>query len=203
MRSVLTTALLLGCHGPPPSFPDGLEPLEENLAEFPAGDDHPERLEIVSDSAPTHLWAHARGYVHAPLEETWAALQDPDVDVDRREVSEWTVEWDVRPEYEVSYRIHQKVVNIVTVEYDLEWWHGRLDDDETIAVRWDKTDGTSLIDALRGSIVLYPASDDVTAIEIVEHLSAPASTTERLETYLVDLHASVVASVDGEPLPTY
>src|SRR5690606_15028493 len=99
---------------------------------------------------------HARGYVHAPLAETRAALEDPEVGVDRREVSEWGVELGVEPEYEVSYVVHTIVHDIVTVEYALTWRHGSAGE-AAAAVRWQKTEGSSLIQRLEGSIVLLEA----------------------------------------------
>ena len=74
------------CRNREVAFPVGLEPLETNTAPWPQGsanDPYPEELSMVSGE-DDWLWAHARGYVKAPLLTTWEALRDLDVDVDRR-----------------------------------------------------------------------------------------------------------------------
>jgi hypothetical protein len=207
MRRILLPAALLAvlsaCFGGGDDetvFPAGLEPLEANKAEFPA--DGSETLALASGEGEEWDWTHARGYVHAPLALTWEALQQPEVDVDRRRVEEYEVTFDVEPDYSPSYRIDQKVVDIVTVEYSLTWRHGEVEPG-VAAVRWQKTEGSALIELLEGSITLT-GDEETTAIEIVEHLGSPAQDDiESMELYLTDLHASVVAYTNGEDLPTY
>ncbi len=96
MRSLLPLLILAGCFGGRTvEFPDGLEPLGPNQAEWP--EDEAEELRFTLGSTDDYDWVHALGFVHAPIEEVYAALLDPAVDVDRREVDDWAVSWDVEP----------------------------------------------------------------------------------------------------------
>ena len=190
---------LLACGSKETVFPAGLEPLAPNAAVFPAQDT--EEVDLVVGSEDAFDWANARGFVHAPLADVWTALKQPDTTVDRRAVDEWTVDFDVEPDYDVSYVVHNRVVDLVTVEYDLTWRQG--ESDEAVSARWQKTAGASIIDLLEGSIVLTAVEDDVTSVEIVEHLKTPGDETGRLTSFFTDLWASLVAASHGEPLPVY
>jgi hypothetical protein len=206
----LACLLGVGCWGNKDlTFPPGLEPLETNLAPWPEGtedDPWPETLELVSGEGDL-LWAHGRGYVHAPLPDTWEALRDPDVDVDRRRVASWTVSYDVPQDYDYCYRIHVVVEDIVTLEWDIDWHHGvvngDLDDPEAVGVRFFKSEGSSLIDLQAGSIAAFSLDDTTTALELIEQLDAPATSEEDLTSYLQDFFDSIVAYVHGRPLPEY
>jgi hypothetical protein len=205
---------LLACSSPEPIIPD-LAPLEENLATPPAAradEPYPEELGIVSGGDSALWWAHAAGYIHATTAATWLAAQDPEVGLDRREVDEWSVTDDPRPELDASYIVHTVVHDIVTIEYDVWWRHevqlGTVEEPEQVVVVWSKTEGTSLldpIDLLQYSMVLSPVEgeDEVVLLEVVGHLDAPQVDDGTLVSYLLDLHASLVAAVNGEPLPEY
>jgi hypothetical protein len=205
-----SAALLMGCWGNKEvEFPPGLEPLEVNVAPWPeprGDEEYPETITLVSGE-DEWLWAHARAYVHASLPVTWEALRDPDVNADRRRLASWEVSWDVPQEYDYCYRLHVVVEDIVTLEWDIDWKHGvingSVDDPEAIGVRWFKSDGSSLIDMQAGSIAAYALEDDITALEVVYQLDAPATSEEDLVEYVGDLYADVVAWVHGEPLPVY
>lgn len=206
---VFVPQFLVACAAPEVVPPD-LAPLEQNKAELPApsgGDPHPEALEVVSGGDADLWWAHGAGYLHAPIVDVWAAAQDPDVDVDRREVDKWTVTDDPRPELDASYVIHHVVHDIVTVEYDVWWRHeaqaGTVEEPELVVAVWSKIDGTSFIDVLEYSMVLTPVEDDVTQIELVGHLAAAATDDQTIVSYLNDLFGSLVAVSKGDPLPTY
>lgn len=192
--------LLLACGSKETVFPAGFEPLVPNVAELPL--DAPETMDLVVGSEDAFDWANARGTIDAPLADVWVALKQPDTAVDRRAVDEWTVDFDVEPEYDVSYVVHTRVVDLVTIEYDLTWRQGEVDED-VISARWQKTDGASIVDLLEGSIVLTALEDDVTSVEIVEHLNTPGDESERLTSFFTDLWASLVAASHGEPLPVY
>lgn len=204
--------LLAGCSGQRDDepLPLRLAPLEENRASFPApadGEKHPEVLSIVSGGDSALWWAHGRGYLHAPIEDCWASLADPEVVVDRREVDEWTVSTDIAPRFDVSFLVHNLVRDVLTVEYELTWLHelqaGTPQQPLRVVGTWSKTGGTPFIELLEGSFVLEPVSEEVTAIELIEHLDAALRDDATLVSYLEDLHASVVARVHGEPLPVW
>jgi hypothetical protein len=202
---------LWGCGKPAVvDFPSELAPLEENKAAWPSPTEDaefPETLSVVSGGDDTLWWAHARGYVGAPADEVWQHLRDPDADVDRREVDEWEVVDGTVPRFDDSYTIRCVVHDLLTIEYDLTWVHelqeGTEAAPERVVAQWDKTDGTSFIDLLAGSLVLEPEGDEVTRLEYVEHLDAALRDDETIAQYLSDLHASIVALSHGEPLPVW
>lgn len=191
---------LMACGSEETVFPAGLEPLAPNVAVFPAQET--EDVDLVLGSEDAFDWANARGFVHAPLADVWVALKQPDTTVDRRAVDEWTVDFDVEPDYDVSYVVHTRVVDLVTIEYDLTWRQGEIDED-VVSARWQKTDGASILSLLEGSIVLTSVEDEVTSVEIVEHLQTPGDESERLSAFFTDLWTSLVAASHGEPLPAY
>jgi len=207
---LLLAAWLAGaCRNREVAFPVGLEPLESNTAPWPQGstsDPYPEELSMVAGE-DDWLWAHARGYVKAPLTTVWEALRDLDVDVDRRRVDDYSWTWDVPQDYDYCYRIHVVVEDIVTVEWDLDWNHGAVngttEDPEAVGVRFFKSDGSSFIDMQIGSISAYKLEDDITAIELIEHLDASMTEESDVTGYLQDLYTDVVAYSHGEPLPSY
>ncbi len=201
---VVTT--LSACGPTETAFPPGIAPLEENLV--PPGEaPWPEVVEVVSGEAEEHAWAHGRGAVHAALPRVWQAFQEPDVVVDRREVDEWDVTFATEPDMDFGMVVHQIVRQLVTAEYDVTWRHlvveGSVEDPELVALRWQKTEGFSLIRILRGSVLLREVAEGVTEIDVIAHLGAPQTDEEMLHAFLVDLHADVVAFVHGEPLPVY
>ncbi|HHO53748.1 MAG TPA: hypothetical protein ENK18_23470, partial [Deltaproteobacteria bacterium] len=159
-------------------FPAQLAPLEDNRAPLPVGSGpYPESLSIVSGGDTELWWAHAQGFVHAPLEEVWVHAQEDAVCVDRREVEAWTTSEGTVPGFDASYTIHNTVRDIITVQYDTTWVHEIQDRDEAdipvrIVAQWDKTAGTPFIDLLAGSVVLEAVEPDVTKIGLIEHLDA-------------------------------
>lgn len=211
---IAVLALAIGCLGGDTKtpFPEGLDPLEpENRAAFPASDDpadpYPERLSFEVGSTPDFDWVHARGYVDAPIDRVREALLDPPVVVDRRQVDRWSVVLDVEPEYPHSFRIHNEVDDIITVEFDMTWRLGDSDPESAepglFLARWQKTNGTTFIQILRGSLVVRPIDDQTTSLELIEHLRATSGSHDQLMSYMGDLHASIVARVNDQPLPTY
>lgn len=187
--------------------PDWAAPLEEtNRAPKPTpvdGDAYPEALETVHGDTGTYLWAHGRGYLRAPLDDAAAALQDPEVIVDRREVTSWTVERDVDPDAPVSFRVDHVVENVVTVSFSTLWRQGSVGGVPPYYARGLKTEGTEFIAHLEDSIVLLPVSDEVTAIELMRHREAAMGGPAETARYLRDVFESVRARVHDEPLPSY
>lgn len=204
--------LSLACSGHDSNepFPTHLAPLEDNRAKLPApldGDPYPERLSVVSGGNSDLWWAHGRGYLKAEASVCWQALLDPEVGVDRREVDEWSITYDVAPQFDASYVVHNVAQDVLTVAYDLTWLHelqlGSASEPEEVVGVWDKTDGTTFIDILEGSFVLRAVEPEVTEIEIIEHLKAPLRDDATLVSYLQDLHASITARIHEQPLPVY
>ncbi len=206
---------LLACRKPEPVFipsPDLLAPLEEvNLApEVPADGDngHPEGVTFASGQFEDGIyWAHAKANIAAPVSTVWTCFQDPETVVDRREVDEWSVDFDVEPEFDFSMTLHLIVVDFVTVDYDSLWLEEAVEGPETaptrVVVTWQKSDGTNFIKLLSGSAVLTDDGDDVTRLELIAWLEASSRDEQTLVSYLGDLAASVTACAHGEPLPVY
>lgn len=174
----------------------------------------PEAIALTSgfDVSGFQFWTHARGWIHADLEDVWAALRVYDVMADRRVLDSYQVtDEGFRSDVDYSYRM----ANVMTVpfappnqselEFDLTWLHGVLDGDleqpDRVLVRWDKTDGAAFIDRLSGSIELEQVEPGVTEIRGVSYLRAARSDASTMEQYWQDLHADIVAVTDGEPLP--
>ena len=192
-------------------FPPGLSPLDDtNQAVPPAakpGDPYPEDVSTATGETDDYSWAQAKGYVHAPIEVTFAAMHAKDVCVDRRKVDEWTITEGVEPEYLFSELVHNVVHSIVTVEFDMTWRfdviEGTHDLPTTVAGRFMKTYGTTYINLLAGSIVAHKVDDQTTEIELIEHLAGHGQGPGTAESLLRDYFWSVVAVAHGQPLPTY
>jgi hypothetical protein len=218
MRSlVLSLALSLcflsGCWGDETLvFPPGLEPVAVNEASFPApqeGDAFPEQLEVVRTIATTAARmppsVHARGYVHAPLTVVWEALRNPDVSADRRSFASYTVMQNVEPEYDFSYAVVATINNVITFSYTTTFRHGvvegTVEAPQVIAEVWSKTEGSSIISELRGSIIARAVTPEVTSLEMIQFSRTPMSNHADNEAYLRQVYTDVVALSHGLPLP--
>ncbi|MED5374005.1 MAG: hypothetical protein VX899_23510 [Myxococcota bacterium] len=199
----LSLSLLLAC-GPDMApqdtgdLPADLAPLLKNTADYPA--DQAETLNLELGEESDYDWVHGKGYLHADLQSSWAAMQEPLVLLDRRKVSEWSVEWDTRPQYAVSHTTHNVVPDIVTIEFDMDWWQDEVSDGR-VAGRYEKTEGTPFITSMAGGFLLIPISEEITAIEIIGTLDAAQRGPEPVAEYWTDVYADAVATVHGEDLP--
>lgn len=211
-RHALTIAaavLATACTSKTP-FPAGLSPLEDNRADWP--DD--ERAEQIStrfgeetEADDGYHWGHARGYIQQPLGAVYQALHTPRVTANRRSLSEFDVEWDVEPEYSYSYSLHNRVDDLINFEFEVSWRHGALDGDEDtpreVGTRWQKVDGSDVIELQRGSVYTWAMSADATALEFVVHQRSMGDDASILVTYLDDFYADVLAASHGTALPEY
>lgn len=202
--------LSTGCFGQSiTDFPPGFEPLEDLVIEAPgAPGELPETFALALGTTDDNVhWGHLRGFVHGPIERVWAAYQQPDVIVDRRRVASFTATPDIEPELDFSLAIDQVVRDILTIEYRLVWRHGSAGDPDApdkVAIRWQKTEGSALIDTLRGSVLLLPTHDpNITEVQSIEHLKAPRTSTDDVEGLLTDVWFDVVAATHGRALPVY
>ncbi len=217
VRSLGATALallLLGsaaCGGNQSTpFPPGLKMIEQVSLSGPppdGSDKTPEKVVTSSGSTSSYDDAQARGYIHEPLSVVYAALQDPDVVVDRRSVAKYTVTHNVESGYDVSFRVHNTIYDIVTVEFDMTWREGVTVGTRSaptqVNARAEKTAGTAYISLMEVSIQLNSVSDGVTLFQAAEHISAASSSASTIELYLKDVYASLLAKSHGQPLPTY
>jgi hypothetical protein len=199
--------LLMGCDRERPiDFPPGLEPLDrDNTASWP--DDQAEALDTNSGSDGDYTWAHARGYVHAPLDVVYPCLQVTEINIDRRQDTEWTVVPDVEEGYEHSYRLDILVHSLIDVAFSDTWRHGSTRDEDgapllTITA-WQMTEGNPYMTDKRGSIVAEAVDDGVTSLDVRYEQDVSLPDEEQMKLYLEDTHAELVACADGEPLPQY
>lgn len=200
--------------------PPGVAPVETSLAArptAPTGQRCPEQLNVVTGMRtalnPTTMqseqyeYAHGRGCVHGTVAAVWAALRDPEVTVDRRRVSEFMVTRDTEPQYPVTFRVHNIVRDVVTLEFDNTWrlapLEGTVDEPRAVVAWYQKTFGSSFITILRGSFVARPIDAETVEIEGVRHIKSAGSGAEDASTYLQDAFNSVLARVHGRPLPRY
>jgi hypothetical protein len=209
-RAFITSMLLLtgGCfENTVTEFPPGLEPFEElNEATAPEGtadDPYPEQIVFLRKRWGAGIESvHARSYVHADVATTFASVRNPLAGADRRESVDFSWEDNVEPDYQYSHRSHLVIPDIVTVEFWLNWRSGVVegtsDAPEITATRWQKTEGSSAISTLEGSIVCREVEPGVTMVEWQYHLDA---VYETIEDYLTGYYVSVLALAHGEELP--
>ena len=208
MRRLCMLAWLVGCGSSKTPFPPGLAPLEDNRAEWPAEGAETLSLRLgESDDDGGYTWGHGRAYVQQPVERVLDALTTPRVTVNRRKVTAYTVEWDVEPEYTWSYVIHNTVDDVITLEYDLTWRHGVVEGSEeapsAVGTRWQKTDGSDVIELQRGSVYSWAVDEETTALEFVLHQRSISDDRAIVSANLDDFFVDIRAASHGEELPSY
>jgi hypothetical protein len=209
--AMVVLGALAGCQGTEATaFPPGLEPLEDNTAEPPAPtpeDPYPEAIEIVVGESDDFQWGHGRAYIHASTDEVWAAISDPAVIVNRRESDDHSITLDIEPEYEHSFQIHYVVERFLTVEWDENWRYGVVQSDGAGvlvgAIRWQKVFGSTFIDLIEGSATVRRIDENITELELIEHVDAIMADKSNISRYMRDLFAHVLSRRDGLPLPEY
>jgi hypothetical protein len=185
-------------------------PLEPCTAAFPPGagaDDRPEGIgAVLKGRRDGHLWAHAKGYVHAPLSAVWAALRDPGVS--RLPTVQGQIVPDPDPPTPIGFRVDYRVRVLV---FDVRWQvayrggalAGSLDRLElpgaAIGFRWDKSAGTDHIRVLSGSLVAREAAPGVTAVELVAWLDADRTGERDAVSTLTRWFGQIVAHVHEAP----
>lgn len=208
LSPILLSSLVIACNGNADdsafATPPGLDPLEENSASLP--DD--ESVNFSSSDTEDYHNTNARGRVLAPMADVVTCVQTPEVGVDRRRVSEFSVNNAVDPDYEVSYDVLTTVEDIVTLTYTLTWVQGERED-ASWGARWTKADdrdsdvNANLLEDLDGSVLVQAIDDSNTDVGIIEHLEATMTSTDDTEQFTGDFYASIVACAHGDPLPTY
>lgn len=201
-------AVFVAC-GPPPlvPLPADLAPLdEENEAPLPSLD-APETFNTVSAHEGDFDWAHGRGYIARPIAYVWNALQDPEVLVDRRMVSEWAVKKDIDPTRSASWSVSNIVHDIFTVNFVIEW---RLDTNggdavspDVVAGRARKVAGTSFISLLDDSVVLRAVDDDLTLVELIRHSKTINTGEKENERYIRDVYDTLRERAHGRAFPIW
>ena len=208
---VVLAFMLAGCFGTEVTeFPDGLEPLGMNDLAGPgtASDPHPEEFVTEATDGGRYDLVLGRGFINAPITEVWAAYRNPAVGADRRTSPDWTSDPLDEAGYDESYVIHHIAYDVVTVEWDVTWRHGVVtgtaEVPELVSMRWQKTNGSTLISVIEGSILLRPAGDgSVTEVELVYHASAAGSGPDTYARYMQEVYNDAVAITHGNELATF
>lgn len=200
-------ALLLACtptdsaaesdDGPVLSF------LDDHGIEAPTSDDDPtpETPNVLSGNAEGYDWAVVRGWVKVDVETMRKTVTNPDVAVNRRKVTEWTVEGLEDADVDESYVVTEVVTDPITVDYDLTWRHLYDDGEGAIAV-WEKTAGTEFVTLVRGALTTFEV-DGVIDFTAVFELATIDSDEADTDLFVRDFYASVLAAAHGEPLPDW
>lgn len=188
-------------------FPPGLAPIEDVGTVPPAAiatDAHPEALALDKGQDDDSNWVHAAGWVHASVKDVYAALAVPDVIADRHNVTTYSSTMNVE-DYEVSFRLHYKIDNIVTVEFDVTFREGRVtgtaDVPTAVSVVYAKTYGSNLVKMMRGSIEVTAVDDHTSKIVFAQRMVATQTNEDNIAKWTQGIFASVVAKVHGQPLP--
>lgn len=209
---VLLLPTLIGCQKSVSTpFPAGLEPLEDCSAGLPAAGasgDLPEDAQVAAGDDDDWMYVHLCGYVLTDADAVWDALQDADVITDRRRISDYQVTaQDIEPDYDVSFRIHHVVEDLITVEYDIDWrqgvWQEEHDGVSSVAARFQKTEGSSFIELIEGSILVETVDQDAVSLELVIHHQSLGYDLEDLQLRAMDFYGSLVAAAHGDSLPVY
>lgn len=207
----LAVVLACGCFGNEATpFPEGLEPLEAGDPDPPeprADQPYPEELNIQTGSEADYVWVDARGYVRAPLADVYLAMHTGEVCVDHAAVDRYSIEYDVEPDYDYSFKVHNEVDDVITVEFDMLWRFGVVEgteeDPQMVAAAFQKVYGTTFISIMRGSVIAHRVEDGVTEIRLIEHLKAASGGVESIRSFIEDLFANIVEVAHGRPLPEY
>ena len=188
-------------------FPDGLTAIEENTATPPeatATDEFPEVRSVLTGEDDGGAWLHGFAYVKAPIALVWTAFKDPNVAIDRRNITSFTTTFDVEDEYDVSFRSHYVIEDVVTVEFDVTWREsaveGTVEAPTRVVVAYQKTAGSSFLRRMAGTIELLQMTPDVTRIGWVMRLDASRTGPPDLISWNADQYTNVLHSVRGEPL---
>jgi len=202
--------LLLACGaGSEEAEPPRLSTLEANTAPPPEadGEEWPEALSQVGAEGDEYFWGHALGYVHGSASEVWEALEDPLLVADRRGTDTQTWELHDPPRLDHSFTLSYSVERLITIEWSEDWCYavteGSLAEPIAAVVRYQKVEGSEVIELIEGSITLVEVDDQVTEVGFVEHLQALGAEQDMITQYFEDLFDSILAGVAGEPLPTY
>ena len=182
-------------------FPPGLEPLEDNRAPAPAGE------ELITVQGGDGLkWVHGRGRVLGPPGLVWAASKEPAHVVADCETSRHAVTVGVEPQYEFGFRVHYEVDDLLTVKWDELWRYGTIEgtpDAPTLAIiRYQKVYGSDFITTLQGSTILRAGDGaDVTEVELIEQLDALGGNHDNIKRSMIQRFAIMVALAHGRPIP--
>jgi len=204
--AVLLAVLLAGCQdNVATEFPDGLEPLEDNMVPVPQGGTPTEGISFVTGEND-YKWVHGRGYILADPATVWAATKDPERMAATCSTDRHTVMLGLEPQYEYGFQLHYEVDQVITVAWDESWRYGTVlgtpATPELAIIRYQKVFGSDFISLLEGSIqVLATDQPGVTEMQFIEHLSALGGSAGQMQDAMQHRFDIVAAVAHGQPLP--
>lgn len=191
-------------------FPDGLEPIEDNLVpkrDLKPGDPVPKELDVLYDGAGDFSWAHGRGWLETSMSKMWEILQEPEIFINHREVDEWSITTGVEEGYDGSWRTHNVVKNpLATVAFQQTYRMGVVsgthDKPEVIMVRAELTEADNpFMEAVRDSVIISELFDGVVEVEYIRHRQSLMNSPDGSLEYPQDLHSAFQAVIKGKPIP--
>jgi hypothetical protein len=208
----LTVALFALClttacqHDVETPFAPGLKPVDLDAGVLLDAAAYTEQLNLQQGSDSTSNYVNATGYVLEPIETVWAAMQIPAVVVNRSGITSYTVTPNVEPQYTVSFATACVVDGIETVDFTLTWREGVVDGTDAggptaVSIDYQKTDGSSFISLMEGTIGLVAVTDSITEITFSQRMNAVDTSSSNIASWTQEIYASVLAQVKGEPLP--
>jgi hypothetical protein len=190
---------------PPDMLPDGGYPEMINIVDMNEG------------NGLAYSWADGEGYVLAPVEKVWEALQQPGVVADRRQLEttdggyvitksgfDKTCDWSF---------ILQSTTNSANLgfSYLVQWrgahTAGSATEPTAAIVCGDLTQsgvilgGTDAMSILSDSIILTTINENVTKYAAIRHRGPLEDNGMVCHQFVQDVFNSVVAFVHGQPLP--
>lgn len=185
--------------GPPaPASPPA--PVAAEFGQAPSS----ELLAVVVDERGGVTRARGHGCLRAPVSSLYAALVDPSVLADRREVARWTVQREGSGPS--PFRVHYEVQALVPVTFDMRWEvtvaAGSPGAPTEVDAHGEKVAGTRYISLLEDSVVVRRLDARTSAVEIVCRRRTAGHDADAA-IYVRDLFASLRARVHGRPLPKY
>jgi hypothetical protein len=178
-------------------FPEGLEPLEDNIVP----DGAVEETLRTATGDEEFIRVYGRGFVLVPPAELWSIAKASAPNVSACKTDEHQVTEANEPQYEYSFLVHYVVNDFLTVEWDDQWRFGAIDD--TLAmIRHQKVQGSDFIRLSEGTIqVLATADPNVSELAFVEHLDAVQATTGDVLQGVQHNYDALVATAHGNPIP--
>lgn len=122
------------------------------------------------------------GCVDRNIVEVWAVLNNRDLMVWSEIDESSSSDLEPEPGIPIAYSMHYLVSKIIDVSWDMDWFHalnaGSFDAPEEVVVNYQKVNGTDYIPRWKGSMVLKPVTENVTAFAMVDEMEAAQSDEE-------------------------
>lgn len=204
--AVALGAAALGCQGNVATpFPPGLEPFPDDHIPLDLPATPVEMLSVRAFGGDT-IRVYARGFVFAPPAAVWAATRVPEAMIARCRTTAQTITRDNQPQYELSFLVHYRVDDILTVEWEDQWRGGVIvgdtGDPEHVMIKHQKVMGSGFIDLSEGTIQLYATSDPgITELRFVEHLKAISGSANDVAAGTRDNYAAILGLVHAGVIP--